>query len=111
MTTSQGFLRKIEGFKPLFEKLKKKGVKIRIAAPITKDSKRLLKAVNSFAEVKNTELDGRFCLIDNKELIFMILDDKQVHPTHDIGIWVNTPFFTNAVSSMFDASWETMKKA
>lgn len=110
MTTSQGFLRKVEGFKPLFERLKKKGVKIRIAAPITKESKRFLKSAIGFAEVKNTDLNGRFCLIDNKELIFMILDDKQVHPTHDIGIWVNTPFFTNIVSSMFDSAWNSMKK-
>ncbi len=110
MTTSQGFLRKIEGFKPLFEKLKKKGVKIRIAAPISKESKKLLKSVNHLAEVKHTDLNGRFCLVDNKELVFMILDDKEVHPTNDLGVWVNTPFFTNAVSSMFDAAWKDMKK-
>src|SRR3989338_7916228 len=38
MTTSQGLLRKIEGFKHTFEKLKKRGVKIRIAAPLTKET-------------------------------------------------------------------------
>ena len=38
MTTSQGLLRKLEGLKPTFEKIKKRGVKIRIAAPVTKES-------------------------------------------------------------------------
>ncbi len=110
MTTSEGFLRKVEGFKPLFERLKKKGVRIRIAAPLSKDAKLSLKSVANIAEVKHTDLNGRFCLIDNKELVFMLLDDKEAHPTHDIGVWVNTPFFTNALSSMFDVAWESMKK-
>ena len=39
MTTPQGLIRKAEGFKPIFEKLKKKGVNIRIASQITKDAK------------------------------------------------------------------------
>jgi len=34
MTTGQGFLRKAEGLKPVFDRLKKRGVKVRIAAPI-----------------------------------------------------------------------------
>jgi hypothetical protein len=38
MTTSQGLIRKVEGLKPTFERLKKRGVKIRIAAPITKNA-------------------------------------------------------------------------
>ena len=33
MTTSQGLMRKVEGLKPTFEQIKKRGVKIKIAAP------------------------------------------------------------------------------
>src|SRR3990167_7724502 len=51
MTTSQGLMRKIEGFKPTLEKLKKRGVKIRIAAPITKESMQALKELQGLAEV------------------------------------------------------------
>ena len=36
MTTTQGLIRKVEGLKPVFEQIKKRGVKVRIAAPITK---------------------------------------------------------------------------
>ena len=39
----------------------------------------------------------------------MILDDKDVHPTYDVGIWVNTPFFAKALENMFDLSWKGMK--
>ncbi|MBW2979960.1 hypothetical protein KY360_00905 [Candidatus Woesearchaeota archaeon] len=109
MTTTQGFMRKIEGFKPTFEKLKKRGVKIRIAAPITKEAQATLKEIAGVAEVRHTNAKSRFCIVDGKELVFMILDDKEVHPTYDVGIWVNTPFFANALENMFDVSWKGMK--
>ncbi len=110
MTTSQGFLRKVEGLKPVFEKLRKKGVKIRIAAPLNKETKRALKDISSVADVRNADTKARFCVVDGKEIVFMVLDDKEVHPTYDIGIWVNTPFFAKALESLFDTSWKSMKK-
>ena len=109
MTTTQGFIRKIEGLKPTFEKIKKRGVKIRIAAPITKDAMSAVKDIKGVAEVRNTESKARFCIVDGKELVFMVLDDKEVHPTYDVGIWVNTPFFANALDTLFDTAWKGMK--
>ena len=111
MTTSQGFIRKMEGLKPTFEKLKKRGVKIRIAAPITKEALAALKDVQGLAEVRHTDNKARFCIVDGKELIFMVLDDNEVHPTYDVGIWVNTPFFAKALNDLFDLAWKSMKPA
>ena len=110
MTTSQGFLRKVEGLKPIFDKLKKKGVKIRIAAPMNKENKKALKDISSVADVRNADAKARFCVVDGKELVFMILDDKEVHPTYDVGIWVNTPFFAKALENLFDTAWKSMKR-
>jgi len=109
MTTTQGFIRKIEGLKPTFEKIKKKGVKVRIAAPITKDAMPAVKDIKGLAEVRHTDSKARFCIVDGKELVFMVLDDKEVHPTYDIGVWVNTPFFARALDSLFDSAWKNMK--
>ncbi len=111
LTTTEGFMRKAEGLKPTFEKLKKRGVKVRIAAPITKDCKEVLKDLGNLAEVRNTDMKGRFAIVDGKELVFMVLDDKEVHPTYDVGIWVNTPFFAQAMETMFESNWSTMKPA
>ncbi|MBI4452663.1 TrmB family transcriptional regulator [Candidatus Woesearchaeota archaeon] len=111
MTTSQGFIRKIEGLKPTFEKLKKRGVKIRIAAPITKESLNALKDIQGVAEVRHTDNKARFCIVDGKEIIFMVLDDAEVHPTYDVGIWVNTPFFASALENLFELAWKSMKPA
>jgi|TARA_Y100000310_G_scaffold27310_1_gene26013 sugar-specific transcriptional regulator TrmB len=109
MTTSQGFMRKIEGLKPVFEKLKKRGVDIKIAAPLTKETQSAVKDIQNVATVKNTDAAARFCVVDGKELIFMVLDDKEVHPTYDLGIWINTPFFANAIKTLFDVAWKDMK--
>jgi len=109
MTTSQGFLRKVEGLKPVFEKLKKRGVKIRIAAPLTKETMQALKDIGNTAEVRHTDHKARFCVVDGKELVFMVMDDKEVHPTYDVGIWVNTPFFAKALNGLFDIAWKDMK--
>ncbi len=111
MTTPQGLMRKVEGLKPVFEKLKKKGVKIRIAAPLTKETKDAVRDVSKVAEVRHADSKARFCIVDGKELIFMIMDDQEVHPTYDVGIWVNTPFFANALEGMFNMAWKSMAPA
>ncbi|MEK6936883.1 MAG: helix-turn-helix domain-containing protein [Nanoarchaeota archaeon] len=115
MTTSKGVLRKIEALKPELERLAKKSISIRIAAPITKENLSVAQDISKFAEVKNNDgIKARFILVDSKELMFMALDDEEVHPSYDLGIWVNTPYFTTALETMFNSAWkdlETLNKA
>jgi HTH-type transcriptional regulator, sugar sensing transcriptional regulator len=111
MTTTQGFLRKADALRGTFEKLKRRGVKIRVAAPMTKECKHAIKELADLAEVRHTDANARFCVVDGKELIFMVLNDKDVHPTYDVGIWVNTPFFAHALENMYNASWDSLKPA
>ena len=108
MTTAQGLMRKVEGLKPVFEKLKKRGVKVRIAAPFTKENAAAVKDISSVAEVKNSNSKARFTIVDGKEMVFMILDDEEVHPTYDVGVWINSPFFASAVEELFEQSWKSM---
>jgi sugar-specific transcriptional regulator TrmB len=111
MTTTQGLIRKVEGLKPVFEQVKKRGVKIRIAAPITtKEAEKVVKDMAGVAEIRHTDCKARFVIVDGKEIIFMIMDDADVHPTYDIGIWINTPFFASALEDMFELAWKDMKK-
>ncbi len=111
MTTTQGLLRKIEGLKPVFEQVKKRGVKIRIAAPLNKDAIPAIKDLGSVAEIRHTDAKARFVIVDKKEILFMISDDNEVHPTYDVGIWVNTPFFANALEELFEIAWLELKPA
>ena len=110
MTTSKGLLRKAEIFRPAFEKLKKRGVKIRIATQLNKESTQVAKELNKLAEVRYADkINARFCLVDGKELTFMVMNDDNVHPSYDIGVWVNTPYFASAMESMFDLAWKEMR--
>lgn len=111
MTTPHGLVRKAEGLRNSFETIKKRGVKIRIVAPlITKEAKVAAKELKGVAEVRHTDSNARFCVVDNKELIFMILNDQEVHPTYDVGIWINTPFFAQAIESLYEQHWKSLKQ-
>ncbi|MFA5176102.1 MAG: helix-turn-helix domain-containing protein [Candidatus Nanoarchaeia archaeon] len=111
-TSSKGFMRKMESMKPTLEKLKKKGVKIRIAAPITKENASMVKDVSKIADVRHmAKPDSRFAIVDGKELMFMVMGDEECHPTYDIGVWVNTPYFASALQSMFDLTWDKLDDA
>jgi sugar-specific transcriptional regulator TrmB len=111
VTTEKGLVRKIEALKGVLQKLSKKGVKIRIAAPISKDGVSAIKDLKGIADVRDSgKLNSRFCVVDGKDLMFMVMHDDDVHPTYDIGIWVNTPFFANSLETMFDEVWKDLKQ-
>ena len=106
MTSAEGFMRKAESLRPTFEKVKKKGVKVRIIASHSKDHKKLVSSLKGLAEVKLAKnVSARFCTVDGKEFMFMALNDKDVHPTYDLGVWVKTPYFATAMDQMFDHMW------
>ena len=109
VTTSEGINRKIEALMPALEKAKKRGVAIRIAAPITQDNIRVAKELAKVAEVRdvsNHNLNARFAVIDNEQLMFMLLDDKTVLPNYDVAVWLSSDFFAKALEQMFDTAWE-----
>lgn len=106
MTSEEGFMRKVEGLKSTLEKANKRGVKIRISAPLTKVNKKTTDSLKGVAEVKHNEkVQCRFVTVDGNDIVFMPLNDKEVHPSYDLGIWVKTPYFTSAIDSMFDHVW------
>tara|TARA_Y100000310_G_scaffold334233_1_gene413552 strand:+ start:83626 stop:84444 length:819 start_codon:yes stop_codon:yes gene_type:complete len=112
VTTSKGVLRKVEALKPELERLKKKGVKIKIAAPINKESAVAVNEIQKIAEVRDAKgMSARFCVVDGKQLMFMLLNDEEVHPTYDVGVWIDTPYFASAVESMFNTNWQSMQDA
>lgn len=108
VTTAEGLNRKFESLKAAIEKAKKRGVTVKIAAPITPKNYKIAKELGKIAEVRHGKIKARFALTDNKELMFLILDDEEVHPNYDTGIWVNSPFFASTLGQIFDTSWEKM---
>ena len=111
MTTEHGLIRQADSMNFVLEKAKKKGVKIKIAAPITKENAKAVKSLSKYAEVKNSDGKARFCVVDSKEVIFMLLDDSDIHPSYDTGIWVNTELFASTLENFFNSVWAKMKPA
>jgi sugar-specific transcriptional regulator TrmB len=110
VTTAEGLNRKFEALIPSLEKCKKRGVKIRIAAPINSNNLKVAKDFKKVAEIKNMDkIKARFVVVDSNQLIFMLLDDEKFHPNYDIGVWINTEFFASALEQMFELAWKEMK--
>lgn len=110
VTTAEGLNRKLEALMPVFEKVKKRGIKIRIAAPINNNNIKVARELKKVADVRNIEnIRARFTIIDSNQIMFMLLDDEKFHPNYDIGVWINTEFFAGALEQMFELAWKDMK--
>lgn len=107
MTTAKGLVRKAKALRKNLEKANSRGVSIRIAAPINKDSQKAYEALQDIAEVKHVDgLKARFIIVDGRQVTFNLMDDDTAAPEYDAGIWVNTEFFAGALQKMFDSVWE-----
>ncbi len=105
-TTADGLSRKLEALMPSLEKAKKRGISVKIAAPITAENYKVAKELARVAEVRAmNKPHGRFAIIDDKQLMLMLLDDKSVHPNYDVGIWLSSDFFAKSMGHMFDLAW------
>ena len=110
VTTADGLNRKLEALMPSLEKCKKRGIKIRIAAPIDGNNIKVAKDFKKVGDVRILEkIKARFVIIDSNQLMFMLLDDEKFHPNYDIGVWINTEFFAQALEQLFDIAWKDMK--
>ncbi len=109
LTTAEGLNRKMEVLMPSLEKCRKRGIKVRIAAPINNNNIKIARELKKVAEVRNMEnLKARLVIIDSNQLMFMLLDDEKFHPNYDIGVWINTEFFAQALEQMFELAWKEM---
>ncbi|MBI2557989.1 hypothetical protein HYW20_01595 [Candidatus Woesearchaeota archaeon] len=88
--TEKEFLPMVEYFKPLFGKLKKKNIKITILTQLNTQTRKYTERIKQFTEVNHTDNKARFCIVDGKEMMFMVFDYADVHPTYDAGIWAST---------------------
>lgn len=110
VTTADGLNRKLEVLLPSLEKAKKRGIDIKIAAPITNANKKIANDFLKIGEIRDTkDLKARFIIVDSNQIMFMLLDDGEVHANYDLGVWINTPFFAQALNQLFEIAWKDMK--
>lgn len=82
-----------------------KKVDIKIITP----EKTEVKELDNTAKIKTSkELKSRFCIIDDSEVLFMLVDDN-THPSFDTGVWINSSFTVRPVKALFESYWKTLK--
>jgi len=110
ITSEDDLTYKADRLKDALSKAKDRGISIRIAAPLTEKNKQASKRLSSIADLRCTKaVNSRFCIVDQKEVIFMLFDDANVHASYDTGVWASTPFFASSLQSFFDSEWAKLK--
>jgi sugar-specific transcriptional regulator TrmB len=110
VTTENGLPRKADACGRVLKKAAERGVSIRIAAPITAKNKGVVDDLEKFSEVRDLkDMHARFCIVDGKEVMFMLLDDTEVHPSYDVGVWLNAPYFCEALTQLFSLAWKELR--
>lgn len=86
-------------FSSIFEKLQEENIKIKIALS---GDEREIKKINSRFKIKAKpiSINTKFYIADEEQVLFMISKGKL--PEQEIGIWLNTPFFTSALVFLFN---------
>lgn len=105
-TTAEAIAKK-KWLKGVIASLAKKGVSVKI---MVKGSEDEIKAMSKElkADIKASDLDARFCIIDGKEMLFMLTPETS-HEDSDYGVWVNSKFFVNSMSSLFNTAWKKVE--
>ncbi|MCD6367877.1 MAG: TrmB family transcriptional regulator [Candidatus Aenigmarchaeota archaeon] len=114
LTSEEGLIELYENQNKLLRDAAKRGVDVRIAAPITKTNEGIIKDLSSYAKLRNTKgikgLRGRFAIVDGKEVIVALTDEK-THPTQDLHLWSQSSHIAgDTLRPLFEMVWENAEK-
>jgi len=114
VTSENGLMELYENHSKLIKEAARRGVKIRIAAPVNKNLAETIKNLKSFADVRDTSklnVNGRFAVVDGKELIMALTREKDVHPTQDLHIWSQSNHVAGEVlEPLFEMIWNRAER-
>jgi len=98
-TDAEDLNSKIKLFSQTFERLKENNIKLKVA--LTGDEK-LIKALGEKFEMKfkRITVNAKFFIIDKKEILFYV--SKKQGDEDEVAIWINSPFFSESFSSLFE---------
>jgi sugar-specific transcriptional regulator TrmB len=105
VTSGNRFDEKVKNLKGIFDNLAKKRIRTRVALNSDKGLKNS-PDLNKGIEIRKSDTNIRFCLVDGKEVLFMLFDGDEIHPDYDVGIWVVNPNLAKNMEVLFDNMWE-----
>ena len=99
VATNQNLDRIVKLLKNFMPNFAKKNVKAKLYAPYNKTVIKKLQNV----EHSDYNPSTSFITIDGKEMLFMVSNDS-VAPDYEVAVWIDSPFFVNAVNILFEGS-------
>jgi sugar-specific transcriptional regulator TrmB len=89
---------KMKLFQQTFDALKKADIKIRVALS---GDEGLIRKISEMLKVKinRIDIDAKFFIVDRKEILFYL---SRNNDGEDIAIWLNSDFFANAFTDLFE---------
>jgi len=105
MTSKEGADRKLEFLTNHLKRAAKAGVEIKFAVD-GNASKEASEVLSKFAKVQgHKDNKARFCLVDGRELLLFLTDDKKVHKSYDCAVWIDAPYFVDYFNGLFESQW------
>ena len=99
-TNAEEIKSKAKLFFQTIEILKKANIKIKIA--LSGDARTIKEIEDKLqVKVKKIEIDAKFFIIDRREILFYI-SKRNKNESEDIAVWLNSDFFAEAFSSLFE---------
>lgn len=97
----------------VLKKAASKGVKVRIALPVTRDIAAAVSAFKEFADVKKLDrANGRFAIVDGNHVVMSLTDDRSVDPTQDLSLWTQSEHVAaEIIGPMFESMWKELPSA
>lgn len=87
-------------FGDTFERLRKAGIKTRVALSGTEQD--IKRVENKFKiKVQKIEIASKFFISDRKQVLFVI-NNSNVPEEEEVGIWLDSDFFSGSLSYLFD---------
>ncbi len=99
VTTKEHLERYVKLLKSFMPNFVKRGIKAKLYAVYDESIAKKLQNV----DYVNYNAQSQFVIIDKNEMIFMLSNENMV-PEFEVAIWVNSPFFINAVDVLFEES-------
>ena len=97
-TTVSDFEDKSRALVPVIEKALKNNIKVKLA--LSGEAEKIKKlTLKHNLKSKIIESNARIFMVDRKEALFMITAQNS---DEEIGIWLNSPFFTDSMTDIID---------
>lgn len=116
LTTVNGLKELYAHHLDILKSASEKGVRVRIAAPLTSANKDETDAIKKYAALKDSSgisklSSARMFLVDGEESVLALTDDDKTHHTQDVAFWTASPHFSQSFAKpTFEMIWEKLNK-